>query len=83
MGVAITNLTLGHNDYPDPDTFTWEEYLAETGTTAVPARAFHTRPPHGFKVNMKLEAVDRRSPSLIRVASVVDVEECRIKVKRS
>ncbi|XP_072259829.1 lethal(3)malignant brain tumor-like protein 1 isoform X3 [Pyxicephalus adspersus] len=67
-------------DYPDPDNFTWERYLAETGTTAVPARAFHTRPPHGFNVNMKLEAVERRSPSLIRVASVVDVEECRIKV---
>ncbi|KAM3923999.1 lethal(3)malignant brain tumor-like protein 1 isoform 2-T3 [Leptodactylus fuscus] len=98
-------------DYPDPDNFTWERYLLETGAFAVPARAFHTvmlsissiltcscllicslftitchpyyllkRPPHGFKDNMKLEAVDRRNPSLIRVASVVDVEECRIKV---
>ncbi|KAM4623124.1 lethal(3)malignant brain tumor-like protein 1 isoform 2-T5 [Discoglossus pictus] len=67
-------------DYPDPENFTWDRYLAETGATAVPAQAFHTRPPHGFKVNMRLEAVDRRSPSLIRVASVVDVEECRIKI---
>ncbi|KAM4691243.1 lethal(3)malignant brain tumor-like protein 1 isoform 2-T2 [Rhinophrynus dorsalis] len=67
-------------DYPDPDNFTWDRYLSETGSTAVPVRAFHMRPPHGFKVNMRLEAVDRRSPSLIRVASVVDVEECRIKV---
>ncbi|KAM8946873.1 lethal(3)malignant brain tumor-like protein 1 isoform 2-T2 [Pelodytes ibericus] len=67
-------------DYPDPNNFTWDKYLSETGATAVPARAFHTRPPHGFKVNMRMEAVDRRSPSLIRVASVVDVEECRIKV---
>lgn len=38
------------------------------------------RPPHGFLVNMKLEAVDRRNPSLIRVASVEDVEDHRIKV---
>lgn len=38
------------------------------------------RPPHGFLVNMKLEAVDRRTPSLIRVASVEDVEDHRIKV---
>ncbi|CAH2292751.1 lethal(3)malignant brain tumor 1 isoform X2 [Pelobates cultripes] len=67
-------------DYPDPNNFAWDRYLAETGATAVPSKAFHTRPPHGFKVNMRLEAVDRRSPSLIRVASVVDVEECRIKV---
>lgn len=29
---------------------------------------------------MKLEAVDRRSPALIRVASVEDVEDHRIKV---
>lgn len=38
------------------------------------------RPPHGFLVNMKLEAVDRRTPSFIRVASVEDVEDHRIKV---
>uniref|UniRef100_A0A8C5R7R6 Lethal(3)malignant brain tumor-like protein 1 n=1 Tax=Leptobrachium leishanense TaxID=445787 RepID=A0A8C5R7R6_9ANUR len=67
-------------DYPDPNNFTWDKYLPEMGATAVPAQAFHTRPPHGFKVNMRLEAVDRRSPSLIRVSSVVDAEECRIKV---
>lgn len=38
------------------------------------------RPPHSFLVNMKLEAVDRRTPSFIRVASVEDVEDHRIKV---
>ena len=38
------------------------------------------RPPHGFLVNMKLEAVDRRTPSFVRVASVEDVEDHRIKV---
>lgn len=31
---------------------------------------------------MKLEAVDRRNPALIRVASVEDVEDHRIKVAR-
>lgn len=40
------------------------------------------RPPHNFLVNMKLEAVDRRNPALIRVASVEDVEDHRIKVAR-
>lgn len=27
-------------DYPDPDNFTWEKYLKETGASAVPAWAF-------------------------------------------
>ncbi|GAB1287159.1 Lethal(3)malignant brain tumor-like protein 1 [Apodemus speciosus] len=66
-------------DYPDPDSFCWEKYLEETGTSAVPTWAFKVRPPHSFLVNMKLEAVDRRNPALIRVASVEDVEDHRIK----
>uniref|UniRef100_A0A8C3VYJ4 Lethal(3)malignant brain tumor-like protein 1 n=1 Tax=Catagonus wagneri TaxID=51154 RepID=A0A8C3VYJ4_9CETA len=67
-------------DYPDPDSFCWEKYLEETGASAVPAWAFKVRPPHSFLVNMKLEAVDRRNPALIRVASVEDVEDHRIKL---
>ncbi|XP_078006400.1 lethal(3)malignant brain tumor-like protein 1 isoform X2 [Phascolarctos cinereus] len=67
-------------DYPDPDSFCWEKYLEETGASAVPSWAFKVRPPHGFLINMKLEAVDRRSPALIRVASVEDVEDHRIKL---
>lgn len=27
-------------DYPDPDSFCWEKYLEETGTSAVPTWAF-------------------------------------------
>ncbi|XP_077024294.1 lethal(3)malignant brain tumor-like protein 1 isoform X1 [Tamandua tetradactyla] len=67
-------------DYPDPDTFCWEKYLEETGTSPVPTWAFKVRLPHSFLVNMKLEAVDRRNPALIRVASVEDVEDHRIKL---
>ncbi|XP_044515745.1 lethal(3)malignant brain tumor-like protein 1 [Gracilinanus agilis] len=67
-------------DYPDPDSFCWEKYLEETGASAVPSWAFKVRPPHGFLINMKLEAVDRRSPALIRAASVEDVEDHRIKL---
>uniref|UniRef100_A0A8C5V6S4 Lethal(3)malignant brain tumor-like protein 1 n=1 Tax=Microcebus murinus TaxID=30608 RepID=A0A8C5V6S4_MICMU len=67
-------------DYPDPDSFCWEKYLEETGASAVPTWAFKVRPPHSFLVNMKLEAVDRRNPALIRVASVEDVEDHRIKL---
>ncbi|KAM9589878.1 lethal(3)malignant brain tumor-like protein 1 isoform 1-T1 [Trichechus inunguis] len=67
-------------DYPDPDSFCWEKYLEETRASAVPAWAFKVRPPHSFLVNMKLEAVDRRNPALIHVASVEDVEDHRIKL---
>ncbi|XP_054995576.1 lethal(3)malignant brain tumor-like protein 1 isoform X2 [Sorex araneus] len=67
-------------DYPDPDSFCWEKYLEETGASAVPTWAFKVRPPHSFLVNMKLEAVDCRNPALIRVASVEDVEDHRIKL---
>ena len=38
------------------------------------------RAPHGFRVNMKLEAVDRRNPMLIRVATITDTEDYRVKV---
>ncbi|KAJ8257272.1 hypothetical protein GJAV_G00183810 [Gymnothorax javanicus] len=67
-------------DYPDPDRFSWEKYLEETGSTAVAPEAFKVRPPHGFKVQMKLEAVDRRSPALVRVATVEEVDSHRIKI---
>ncbi|XP_060749814.1 lethal(3)malignant brain tumor-like protein 1 isoform X2 [Tachysurus vachellii] len=67
-------------DYPEPGRFSWERYLDETGSTAVPAEAFKVRPPHGFQVNMKLEVVDRRSPALIRVASVQEMDTHRIKI---
>ncbi|XP_028920308.1 lethal(3)malignant brain tumor-like protein 4 [Ornithorhynchus anatinus] len=67
-------------DYPDPEHFSWREYLKATQTSAVPAKVFKTRASHGFLANMKLEVVDRRNPRLIRVATIVDVEDQRIKV---
>lgn len=68
------SLPLG-SDFPS----SWGLRSAEPGLglkAAVPLQ----RPPHSFLVNMKLEAVDRRNPALIRVASVEDVEDHRIKV---
>lgn len=62
-------------DYKDTKSFTWDAYLRETGTTAAPARAFKQRPPCAFKRGMKLEAVDKRVPQLIRVATVEDVKD--------
>ncbi|CAL8280143.1 unnamed protein product [Boreogadus saida] len=66
-------------DYPEPDRFSWSRYLDETGSTAVVAEAFNVRGAHDFQVQMKLEAVDKRSPGLIRVATVEGVDTHRIK----
>uniref|UniRef100_A0A3Q3BV27 L3MBTL histone methyl-lysine binding protein 4 n=1 Tax=Haplochromis burtoni TaxID=8153 RepID=A0A3Q3BV27_HAPBU len=66
--------------HPNPENFVWEEYLQETGSTAAPISAFTLRAPHGFQVNHKLEAVDRRNPMLIRVATVTDTEDYRVKI---
>ncbi|XP_047467857.1 lethal(3)malignant brain tumor-like protein 1 isoform X2 [Mugil cephalus] len=67
-------------DYPDHSQFSWPRYLEETGSKAVAADAFKVRAAHSFQAQMKLEAVDKRSPGLIRVATVEEVETHRIKV---
>ncbi|XP_044275434.1 lethal(3)malignant brain tumor-like protein 3 [Varanus komodoensis] len=66
--------------YPHAKHFTWEKYLEETNSLPAPARAFKVKPPHGFQKNMRLEVVDKRNPVLIRVATVVDTDDHRIKV---
>ncbi|XP_042295680.1 lethal(3)malignant brain tumor-like protein 4 isoform X2 [Sceloporus undulatus] len=67
-------------EYKDFKTFSWEKYLEETGSQAAPARAFKLRPAHGFQANMKLEAVDKRNPMLIRVATIVDKDDHHVKI---
>ncbi|CAB1349729.1 unnamed protein product [Coregonus sp. 'balchen'] len=67
--------------HPNPEHFLWEEYLQDNGSTAVPSQAFCMRAPHSFQVNMKLEAVDRRNPMLVRVATVSDTEDYRVKIR--
>lgn len=63
------------SDYKDSKSFTWDAYLRETRSVAAPSRAFKQRAPLGFKRGMKLEAVDRRVPQLIRVATIEDVKD--------
>ncbi|XP_023947673.2 uncharacterized protein LOC112052724 isoform X2 [Bicyclus anynana] len=75
-GVALTP----PNYYKDPSSFSWENYLSETMSTAAPPRAFKTRPPVGFKPGMKLEVVDRRVPFLIRVATISAVKGHQVRV---
>ncbi|XP_028049018.1 LOW QUALITY PROTEIN: lethal(3)malignant brain tumor-like protein 1 [Monomorium pharaonis] len=69
------------NNYKDSKSFTWDSYLRDTGSVAAPARAFKQRPPCAFKRGMKLEAVDKRVPQLIRVATVEDVKDHLLKIK--
>ncbi|XP_062377047.1 lethal(3)malignant brain tumor-like protein 4 [Sardina pilchardus] len=66
--------------HPNPEHFLWEEYLEDNGASAVQSQAFCMSPPHNFQVNMKLEAVDRRNAMLIRVATIVDTEDYRVKI---
>ena len=46
----------------------------------VRVRVCAQRGAHDFQVQMKLEAVDKRSPGLIRAATVEEVDTHRIKV---
>ena len=65
-------------DYHNQDNFNWQAYIQETNSVAVPARAFKPRFPKDFKVGMKLEAVDKRNPMLVRVATVAEVKDYKI-----
>ncbi|KAL4649096.1 lethal(3)malignant brain tumor-like protein 3 isoform X1 [Arapaima gigas] len=64
--------------YHNAKNFSWEKYLEETNSLPAPARAFKVKPPHSFQKHMKLEAVDKRNPMLIRVCTVVDTDDHRI-----
>lgn len=68
------------NDYPSPSRFSWADYLSKSKATAVPARAFKPRPPVDFTIGQKLEAVDKRNPLLVRVATIADIEDYKIKI---
>nr|KAF6363021.1 L3MBTL histone methyl-lysine binding protein 3 [Pipistrellus kuhlii] len=66
--------------YSNVKHFSWDKYLEETNSLPAPARAFKVKPPHGFQKKMKLEVIDKRNPMFIRVATVADTDDHRIKV---
>ncbi|XP_013413115.1 MBT domain-containing protein 1 [Lingula anatina] len=54
--------------------FKWFDYLKQTKSRAAPVRLFDKEiPKHGYRVGMKLEAVDLMEPRLICVASVTQI----------
>ncbi|XP_066915395.1 lethal(3)malignant brain tumor-like protein 4 [Clytia hemisphaerica] len=59
----------------DPKDFEWSTYLMKTQSKAAPANLFFDTPPvsrHAFRISMKLEAIDRKNPDLVCVASVAN-----------
>ncbi|XP_060529402.1 lethal(3)malignant brain tumor-like protein 4 isoform X2 [Cylas formicarius] len=67
------------------DNFNWIQYLKVTKSTAAPKHLFANRAgqaicPNGFRIGMKLEAVDRKNTSLVCVATVRDMMDNRILV---
>lgn len=67
-------------DWKDVSAFTWEKYLTKTKSQAVPARAFKPHQPIAFESGMKVEVVDKRNPLLVRVASIIEVENYMVKI---
>ncbi|TRY61178.1 hypothetical protein TCAL_09165 [Tigriopus californicus] len=64
------------------ESFSWDRYLEVTGSMAVPPYAFTPVPTESqFRVGMKLEAVDKRNPMMIRVASVASVEGHHLQIQ--
>lgn len=67
------------------ENFNWITYLKKTRSTAAPKHLFVNRSsssicPNGFRIGMKLEAVDRKNTSLVCVATVRDMMDSRILV---
>lgn len=60
--------------------FTWERYLALTGSVTAPANIFNSRQPMGFEIGMKFEIVDEKNPTLIRPATVISVRGYSLQV---
>ncbi|XP_077495310.1 lethal (3) malignant brain tumor isoform X3 [Amblyomma americanum] len=79
-----------HDSRPSPpvpqrEAFSWNEYLERIGAQAAPARLFreHQVPPtvaNGFRVGMKLEAVDPAHPNMFCVVTVAQVVGFRLRL---
>nr|XP_050851740.1 lethal(3)malignant brain tumor-like protein 3 isoform X1 [Vespula vulgaris] len=66
-----------------PNNFNWNAYLKICKAPAVPKNVFSNKSsvfPTGFRVGMKLEAVDRKHSSLVCVASIACLMDSRILV---
>ncbi|ELK05740.1 Lethal(3)malignant brain tumor-like 4 protein [Pteropus alecto] len=67
------------------DKFVWMDYLKACKLQNAPKKLFRNRSSNGpmpkeFQVGMKLEAIDRKNPSLVCVATIADTVEDRLLV---
>ncbi|MGH0145327.1 UNVERIFIED_CONTAM: hypothetical protein FKN15_052217 [Acipenser sinensis] len=66
------------------DEFNWQSYLKLCKAQAAPKSLFENRnttvTPSGFRIGMKFEAIDRKNPSFICVATVTDMVDSRFLV---
>lgn len=60
--------------------FNWNDYLTQTQSTAVDESAFSTKFTNKFEQGMRIEAVDPRNKRLIRVATVAEISDFRVKI---
>lgn len=65
---------------PHLKNFSWKEYLMGSNAIIAPDEFFICRKTIGFEPGMKIEVVDRKLPSLIRPATVLQSMENGIKI---
>uniref|UniRef100_A0AAZ3QXW4 SAM domain-containing protein n=1 Tax=Oncorhynchus tshawytscha TaxID=74940 RepID=A0AAZ3QXW4_ONCTS len=78
----------GHKLHPPKgmkdEEFVWSSYIKQSKAQAAPKALFEnqntTVTPLGFRIGMKLEAIDKKNPSFICVATVTDMVDSRFLV---
>nr|XP_023855959.1 lethal(3)malignant brain tumor-like protein 3 [Salvelinus alpinus] len=78
----------GHKLHPPKglkdEEFSWLSYIKLSKAQAAPSNCpvfiFQTVTPLGFRIGMKLEAIDKKNPSFICVATVTDMVDSRFLV---
>nr|CAB3260147.1 lethal(3)malignant brain tumor-like protein 4 [Phallusia mammillata] len=63
--------------FAEGEVFDWKTYLRDH--KAAESDAFVCN-PHGFSPGMRVEVVDQRNPVLLRVATVAEVDDYRVKI---
>ncbi|KAK1167805.1 sex comb on midleg-like protein 2 isoform X1 [Acipenser oxyrinchus oxyrinchus] len=66
------------------ESFSWDEYLKETGATPSPSHCFkqsRNPPSNDFKISMKLEAHDPRNFTSVCIATVMGITGARLRLR--
>ncbi|RXM32690.1 Sex comb on midleg-like protein 2 [Acipenser ruthenus] len=66
------------------ESFSWDEYLKETGATPSPSHCFkqsRNPPSNDFKIGMKLEAHDPRNFTSVCIATIMGITGARLRLR--